>query len=65
MLMFHRKFRNYAKHNFNASFFIKASVDLDQVAKELDVYTLQQNIDHLTFCNIDSELVNILVLLLV
>jgi len=33
-----------------------AVVDLDRIAREMDVYALQENIDHLTFCNIDAEL---------
>lgn len=39
-------------------FFNIAAVDLDRIARELDVYTLQENIDHLTFCNIDTEIVS-------
>ncbi|CAF0924834.1 unnamed protein product [Brachionus calyciflorus] len=33
-----------------------ASVDLDRIARDLDVYSLQDNIDHITYCNIESEL---------
>ncbi len=33
-----------------------AAVDLDRIAREMDVFALQENIDHLTFCNIDAEL---------
>lgn len=29
---------------------------MDRIAREMDVIALQENIDHLTFCNIDSEL---------
>jgi zinc finger protein DZIP1 len=31
---------------------------VDRVAKDLDVYTLQDNIDHITFCNIENEIDN-------
>lgn len=33
-----------------------AAVDLDRVAREIDIYTLQENIDHITYCNIEAEL---------
>ncbi|RMZ97391.1 zinc finger DZIP1L-like isoform X1 [Brachionus plicatilis] len=33
-----------------------AAVDLDRVALEIDIFTLQDNIDHITYCNIDAEL---------
>lgn len=33
-----------------------ASIDLDRVARELDVCTLQDNIDQITFCNIENEI---------
>ncbi|CAN7985344.1 unnamed protein product, partial [Ixodes hexagonus] len=33
-----------------------ASVDVDKVAREVDVETLQNNVAHLTFCDIDNEL---------
>ncbi len=29
---------------------------MDRIARDMDVIALQENIDHLTFCNIDSEL---------
>lgn len=33
-----------------------AAVDVDQVARDVDVETLQNNVVHLTFCDIDREL---------
>ncbi|EEC03346.1 conserved hypothetical protein [Ixodes scapularis] len=33
-----------------------ASVDVDKVAREVDVDSLQKNVVHLTFCDIDNEL---------
>lgn len=33
-----------------------AAVDVDQVARDVDVDTLQSNVVHLTFCDIDHEL---------
>lgn len=33
-----------------------ASVDVDKIAREVDVDTLQKNLAHLTFCDIDTEL---------
>ncbi|KAH6932979.1 hypothetical protein HPB50_011233 [Hyalomma asiaticum] len=33
-----------------------AAVDVDQVAREVDVNVLQKNVTHLTFCDIDHEL---------
>lgn len=33
-----------------------AAVDVDQVARDVDVDTLQKNVVHLTFCDIDHEL---------
>nr|XP_054923333.1 cilium assembly protein DZIP1L-like isoform X5 [Dermacentor andersoni] len=33
-----------------------AAVDVDQVAREVDVNALQKNVTHLTFCDIDHEL---------
>ena len=38
--------------------YVLAAIDLDRVAKDLDVYTLQDNIDHITFCNIENEIDN-------
>jgi hypothetical protein len=40
-----------------------AAVDIDRICKELDVYTLQENIDHLTFCNIENEIVSVFFLI--
>ena len=33
-----------------------AAVDLDRVAREIDIFTLQDNIDHITYCNLEAEL---------
>ena len=35
-----------------------AAIDLDRILKELDLYSLQENIDHITFCNIENEIVS-------
>lgn len=43
--------------NLGVLVLLKAAVDLDRVARDMDVYTLQDNIDHITFCNIESEIV--------
>jgi hypothetical protein len=32
---------------------------VDKVAKDLDFAALQDNIDHITFCNIESEVVSV------
>lgn len=37
-----------------------ASVDVDRIAKEMDFQALQQNIMNITFCNIDSEVLQML-----
>ena len=37
--------------------FVSASVDVDRILREMDVKTLQDNIMHVTFCNIEAELV--------
>lgn len=34
-----------------------AGVDIDRIIRDVDINTLQENIDHITFCNIESELV--------
>ena len=39
------------------SFYTLASVDVDRILREMDVKTLQDNIMHITFCNIEAELV--------
>ncbi len=36
-----------------------ASLDVDRVAKDLDFTALQDNIDHITFCNIEAEVVRL------
>lgn len=33
-----------------------AAVDLDRVVREIDIFTLQDNIDHITYCNLEAEL---------
>lgn len=44
------------------TFFIQlASVDVDRIVREMDVKTLQDNIMHVTFSNIEAELVGIFV----
>lgn len=35
-----------------------ASVDVDRIAQEMDVQTLQQNIMNVTFCNALSEVIS-------
>lgn len=35
-----------------------ASVDVDRIVREMDVKTLQDNIMHVTFSNIEAELVS-------
>lgn len=39
-------------HNFSAG------ADVDNVARNLDFHTLQENIMNITFCNIEGELVS-------
>lgn len=42
------------------TFFIQsASVDVDRIVREMDVKTLQDNIMHVTFSNIEAELVGV------
>ncbi len=36
---------------------IEAAVDVDRISREVDVDVLQDNIEQLTFCNIDNEIV--------
>ena len=36
-----------------------ASVDVDRIVREMDVKTLQDNIMHVTFSNIEAELVSV------
>ena len=38
-------------------FFFEAAVDVEKISREIDVQTLQDNIVHVAFCDIDSELV--------
>ena len=38
-------------------YYFQASVDIEKVAREVDVDVLQDNIEQLIFCNIDSEIV--------
>lgn len=40
-------------------FFFSASVDVDRILREMDVKTLQDNIMHVTFSNIEAELVSV------
>jgi len=35
-----------------------AAVDVDRVARELDFQVLQDNIEQITLCNIDAEVVS-------
>ena len=39
---------------------LSASVDVDRIVREMDVKTLQDNIMHVTFSNIEAELVSVL-----
>ena len=41
-----------------------ASVDVDAVARNMDFVTLQDNVMNITFCNIESELVCLCLLLI-
>ena len=34
-----------------------AAVDIDQISRNVDVQMLQDNVEHVAFCDIDSELV--------
>ena len=36
-----------------------AAVDVDRIARELDFQALQENLEQITFCNIDSEVVSL------
>jgi hypothetical protein len=61
--------RDMLNHNNNNHFEFKsrngrldwrriASIDLDLVKRDSNIQVLQDNIDNLTFCNIDSEFSN-------
>ena len=54
-----RYLHNYKKIEFYQIdfYFIEAAVDLDRISREVDVDVLQDNIEQLTFCNIDNEIV--------
>ena len=39
-------------------FYFSASTDVDKIKREMDYKTLQDNIMHITFCNIESEMVS-------
>ena len=43
----------------NPEIFFSASVDVDRILREMDVKTLQDNIMHVTFSNIEAELVSV------
>jgi hypothetical protein len=43
---------------------LEAAVDVDRISREVDVDVLQDNIEQLTFCNIDNEIVIFLLFLL-
>ena len=38
-------------------------MDVDRIQQEMDVKTLQNNIMHVTFCNIEAELVSLIKLI--
>ena len=44
-------------------FFFLASIDVDKVAREIDVDAIQENIVSVTYCNIEHELVTILMII--
>lgn len=35
-----------------------AAVDVDRIARDMDFQALQDNLEQITFCNIDSEVVS-------
>jgi hypothetical protein len=40
------------------SFLNLAAVDVDRIAREMDFQALQDNLDQITLCNIDAEIVS-------
>ncbi len=42
---------------FISILFPSAAVDVDRIAREVDVQTLQDNIAHVAFCDVENELV--------
>lgn len=39
-----------------------AAIDVDRIAQTVDVQTLQQNILHVTFCNVTSEVRGVIII---
>jgi hydrogenase maturation factor len=42
------------------SFLNLAAVDVDRIAREMDFQALQDNLDQITLCNIDAEIVSLM-----
>ena len=58
--MFTGILENYLIHCLFLSIcWFSASVDVDRIVREMDVKTLQDNIMHVTFSNIEAELVSV------
>ncbi len=44
--------------NKNKWFLTLAAVDVDRIARDMDFQALQDNLEQITFCNIDAEIVS-------
>ena len=51
------RFINWSTLKFHSLFSYLAAFDVERVARDLDFTALQDNIEHITLCNIDAELV--------
>jgi hypothetical protein len=40
-------------------YFILAAVDVDRISRDMDFQALQDNLEQITLCNIDTEIVSI------
>lgn len=47
---------SFGRRQENVDWRMLASVDVDRIQRDMDVKTLQDNIMHITFCNIEAEL---------
>ena len=52
--------RNLRPHR-SAQLFHLAALDVDRVSRDLDFQTIQENIEQITLCNIDAEVVSELI----
>jgi len=50
-------------HSLATVLVIAAAADIDNISRSLDFNTLQENVSNITFCNIESELVSLNVIL--